>query len=82
MFFFNFLFWLLGLLLSGVGLYAVFDKWHSGESFKLDNAFDVLFNLALLLVIVGGIVFIVSKREKRLRAVSVRLRVLIQMFPH
>ncbi len=60
MFFFNFVFFLLGALLVGVGVYASFDKWASGEGFKLDNVFDVLFNLALLLVIVGGIVFIVS----------------------
>ncbi len=60
MFFFNFVFWILGMLLVGVGLYASFDKWTSGEGFKLDNVFDVLFNLSLLLIIVGSVVFIVS----------------------
>ena len=59
MFFFNLVFWLLGMLLAGVGLYASIDKWHSGESFKLDNVFDVLFNLSFLIVIIGGIIFIV-----------------------
>lgn len=60
MFFCNFIVWLFGALLVGVGIYAVLDKWHSGEGFKLENVFDVLFNLAFLIIILGGIVFIVS----------------------
>ena len=60
MFFFNFLFWLVGALLISVGLYAVVDKWKSGEGFKLDNVFDVIFNVAFVMIIVGGIVFVVS----------------------
>jgi len=60
MFLFNFLFWLLGALLVAIGVYAVLDKWASGEGFRLENVFDVLFNLAFLLIIVGGVVFIVS----------------------
>ena len=60
MFFFNFLFWILGALMVAIGTYAVFDKWSSGEGFKLDNVFDILFNLGFLLIIVGGIIFIVS----------------------
>ena len=48
MFFCNFLFWLLGLLLVGVGVYAILDKWSSGEGFKLENVFDVIFNLVRL----------------------------------
>merc|ERR1719450_1741226 len=31
MFFFNFIFWLMGLLLMGIGIYAIMDKWSSGE---------------------------------------------------
>lgn len=60
MFLFNFLFWLFGALLVAVGVYAVLDKFSSGEAFKLETIFDVLFNLGFLLIIVGGIVFIVS----------------------
>jgi len=60
MFFFNFLFWLMGALLAGIGCYAVVDKWASGEGFRLENVFDIIFNLAFLLVIIGGVVFIVS----------------------
>jgi len=60
MFFFNFLFWLSGLLLVGVGVYAALDKWSSGEAFKLQTIFDVMFNIGFLLMIIGGIVFVVS----------------------
>lgn len=60
MFFFNFLFWLSGLLLLGIGVYAALDKWSSGEAFKLQNIFDVMFNIGFLLMIIGGIVFLVS----------------------
>ena len=67
MFFFNFLFWLLGALLVAVGLYALFDKWTSGEGFKLDNVIDILFNLAFVLVIVGAIVFIVRLSFNRVK---------------
>jgi len=52
---------LLGSLLAAVGVYASLDKWRSGEGFKLDNVVDVLLNVSLLLVIVGGIVFFVSE---------------------
>lgn len=60
MFIFNFLFWLMGVLLNGIGVYAVIDKWTSGEGFRLDNVYDVIFNLAFLLIIVGSVVSIVS----------------------
>jgi len=60
MFFFNFLFWLSGLLLLGIGVYAALDKWSSGEAFKLNTIFDVMFNIGFLLMITGGIVFLVS----------------------
>jgi len=60
MFFFNFLFWLSGLLLAAIGVYAALDKWSSGEAFKLQTIFDVMFNIGFLLIIIGGIIFIVS----------------------
>jgi len=60
MFFFNFLFWLLGGLLVAVGTYAIIDNWKSGDGLRLENLFDVIFNLGFLMVIVGGVVFIVS----------------------
>ena len=74
MFFFNFLFWLSGLFLvgllllpclllllqAGVGVYAALDKWSTGEAFKLQTVFDVIFNIGFLLIIIGGVIFIVS----------------------
>ena len=39
--FFNFLLWLSGLLLPGIGVCVALDKWSSREAFKL---FDVMFN--------------------------------------
>jgi len=60
MFIFNFLFWLLGALLLGIGCYAVWDKWSSGEGFRLENVYDIIFNLAFLLIIIGFIVSFVS----------------------
>jgi hypothetical protein len=36
-------------------VYATLDKWSSGEVFKLDTIFDVMFNLGFLLIIIGGI---------------------------
>ena len=50
----------MGVLLIGIGVYAVFDKWRSGEGFRLENVYDVIFNLAFILVIIGFIVAVVS----------------------
>lgn len=60
MFLFNFLFWMCGLLLVAVGIYATLDKWTNGEVLSLETIYDVLFNLAFLLIIIGGVVCIVS----------------------
>jgi len=60
MFLFNFLFWVCGLLLMAVGVYATLDKWSNGEALSLQNIYDVIFNLGFLLIIIGGVVCIVS----------------------
>lgn len=60
MFLFNFLFWLIGALLIAIGSYAMYDKWTTGEGFKLENVFDVILNIAFLITIVGGVISIVS----------------------
>ena len=60
MFFFNFLLWLSGLLLLGIGVYAALDKWASQEAFKLQTVYDVMVNIGFFLMIIGGIVFLVS----------------------
>jgi tetraspanin-33 len=60
MFFFNFLFWMCGLLLIAVGVYATLDKWSNGEVFNLKTIYDVMFNIGFLFIIIGGVVCIVS----------------------
>lgn len=60
MFAFNFVFWMFGAVLIGIGGYAAVENWKQGQGFRLENVFDVIFNLAFLLVILGGVVFIVS----------------------
>lgn len=60
MFFFNFLFWMCGLLLMAIGVYATLDKYSNGEVLNLKTIYDVMFNLGFLLIIIGGIVCLVS----------------------
>ena len=49
LFFFNFLLWLSGLLLLGIGVYAALDKWASDEALKLQTIFDVMVNIGFTL---------------------------------
>lgn len=56
----NFIFWLFGGLLIGIGLYAFVDKWQLTGWVKLENVYDVILNVSLVMVIMGGVVFIVS----------------------
>ena len=36
-------------------MYATLDKWTNGEVLSLETIYDVLFNLAFLLIIIGGV---------------------------
>ncbi|KAF2897986.1 hypothetical protein ILUMI_08193 [Ignelater luminosus] len=56
----NFVFWLFGGLLIGIGLYAFVDKWQLTGWVKLETVYDVILNISLVMVIMGGVVFIVS----------------------
>lgn len=51
---------LFGGLLIGVGLYAFYDKWQATGSIRVENVYDVVLNISLVMVIAGGVVFIVS----------------------
>lgn len=51
---------LFGGLLIGIGLYAFVDKWQLTGWVKLENVYDVILNISLVMVIMGGVVFIVS----------------------
>ena len=35
-------------------------KWSSGEAFKLNTIFEIIFNVGFLLLLIGVVVFIVS----------------------
>lgn len=59
-FFLNFIFWLFGGLLIGIGLYAFVDKWQDKEFVKVENIYDVILNVSLVMILAGGVVFIVS----------------------
>lgn len=56
----NFVFWLFGGLLIGIGLYAFVDKWQLTGWVKLENFYDVILNISLVMIIMGFIVFVVS----------------------
>ncbi|XP_059621235.1 tetraspanin-33-like [Phlebotomus argentipes] len=56
----NFVFWLFGGLLIGVGFYAFVDKWQVTGWLKVDNFYDVILNISLVMIIAGGVVFVVS----------------------
>ncbi|XP_066247983.1 tetraspanin-33-like [Euwallacea similis] len=56
----NFIFWLFGGLLIGIGLYAFVDKWQLTGWVKLETVYDVILNISLVMVLMGGVIFIVS----------------------
>ncbi|XP_065156029.1 tetraspanin-33-like [Atheta coriaria] len=56
----NFIFWLCGGLLIGIGVYAFIDKWQLTGSVKLENVYDVILNISLVMIIMGGVIFTVS----------------------
>lgn len=56
----NFIFWLFGGLLIGVGLYSFLDKFKATGLIKVDTYYDVLLNVSIILLLAGVIVFIVS----------------------
>lgn len=57
---FYFVVQLFGGLLIGVGLYAFVDKWQATGSVRVENVYDVILNISLVMVIAGGVVFVVS----------------------
>ncbi|EEB16709.1 tetraspanin-14, putative [Pediculus humanus corporis] len=56
----NFVFWLLGGLLIGVGLYTFVDKWQATGLVKVETIYDIVLNISLVIIIAGGVIFIVS----------------------
>ncbi|XP_034254530.1 tetraspanin-33-like [Thrips palmi] len=56
----NFIFWLFGGLLIGIGLYAFVDKWQASGLVKVETVYDVILNVSLVMIFAGGVVFVVS----------------------
>lgn len=57
----NFIFWLFGGLLLAIGVYAFMDKLKDGNGWvRLDTVYDVMFNISLVMIIMGVVVFVVS----------------------
>ncbi|XP_055382878.1 tetraspanin-33 [Condylostylus longicornis] len=56
----NFIFWLFGGLLMGIGVYAFMDKLQSTGWVRLETFYDVILNISLVMIIAGALVFIVS----------------------
>ena len=50
----------MGCLLIAIGLYASYDKWTATGSLKIDNIYDIIINLSLVLMVAGSLVFIIS----------------------
>lgn len=44
----------------GIGLYAFHDKWRGTGLIRVNTVYDVLLDISLVLIIFGGVVFIVS----------------------
>lgn len=42
------------------GFYAFYEKWQATGLLKVDTIYDIMLNISLVLVILGGIVFVVS----------------------
>jgi len=57
----NFMFWLFGDLLLGIGIYAFMDKWEEANgSVRLENVYDVILNISLVMILAGMVIFLVS----------------------
>ncbi|KAH8321154.1 hypothetical protein KR074_005708 [Drosophila pseudoananassae] len=57
----NFIFWLFGGLLLGIGVYAFKDKWEEANGWvRLETIYDVIFNISLVMIITGIVIFVVS----------------------
>lgn len=57
----NFLFWLFGGLLLAIGVYAFMDKLKDGNGWvRLETIYDVIFNISLVMIIAGIVIFVVS----------------------
>lgn len=47
-------------MFASLGFYAFYEKWQATGLVKVDTIYDIVLNISLVLVILGGIVFVVS----------------------
>jgi len=60
MFFINFMIWIVGLLMVAIGLWAFLDKYNTQGIVKVQTAFDIILDLSIVLIVVGGLIFAIS----------------------
>lgn len=59
LFFFNFLCWLLGGVLIGVGIWAYLEKQKYYNK-EIESVYDVIFDLAIIFLVLGAVIFILG----------------------
>ncbi len=51
---------LIGGALIGIGVYALIDQWQTGDGVRVADISDILFNVGLIIAIIGAVIFFVS----------------------
>lgn len=44
----------------GIGVYALVDQWQTGDGVRVTDIADILFNVGLIIAIIGAVIFFVS----------------------
>lgn len=60
MFFINFLIWVVCVFMVAIGLWAFLDKYSTQGIVRVQSAFDIILDLSIVLMVVGGVIFILS----------------------
>jgi len=60
LFFFNFLFWIVGGFVVAIGAWSFLEEYNYKGLPEVGNAFALLVNISIAVMIIGGVVFIIS----------------------